>query len=1082
MTTEALEPPKRPVKDDPDNEASPDVVMELDPLTTAADDDTSTDDNILDSTSAAIEAPRFEISNAEEKRVPVAPESILDLNKSEQDEAENGSVASNVVNTPGTKPEDAGQKQLDANANATEAPMSNEHNMLSDRSEEDIEQEIKGLIKEKDSLQCRESDDHWTAQDAERLQWVRDRMERLKAMLEPDLHQAKAAVKCFGHNQLPKSSTPVKKTKKTAGSKRKLEASANDSPVAKKPRAHQKLTKGEMRAKDFVLKSIFDQMNGETEESFNSDAMKNLEPISKAPLRLREHLKAIQAAGLRVPHAKPEIVKAHAKALGGLSQAFRKIVSPWVADGDGEKTVEDFKWQITGMRHPLHHHQLVAAANMGIIERDEEKDSITKFALRSGFLFDHMGYGKTLETLACIVSNPPKGKRSVNGTFTTLVVVPKSAADQWVNEVKNHCTDLTVERYHKDQDVSKHSQQDALSTDILIVTYDELRTAHKRVDQKKVSKSLLFQSKFHRICLDESHRIKSPGSETFKVCMKLKSKHKWCLTGTPIQNGVFEIYAPLKFIGHPLVKDFSDFKKKYLGGRGGKGLPTEGPRYSELSRITEAIMIVRSPSHSFLGCPLVSLPETHATMVGVDLSREEEVIQEYIDKHIKAHIDQKAAEQPTTGVRDTEEGDKADMPSEEMSLNSLKYVLLRKRQCVASPALLEGLVKAGIWTLQHVECMKKEVQKNGMAETPFIDMFEQWVKEPKSCKLSSGERKVLAKMQTAWCAQCLQPPTEPQVSGCGHYWCKRCVERSIRFSKFESPNENPQCPRCFKDIGAYHPCSPPLNTGSRMTKAGKPRLRGDDYNCFQPKDDSESTLMRIVDAHPSVPQSSKMKAILKQIQEWQQEAEDDKIIVFTNFIGVIRLLGRILQENSIEFLYFVGEMTAEQRQEAISTFKTAGEVKVLVSEHPSPPNPFLLAIPSLITFKIMSLQCGSESLNITEANRLILVDPWFNRSVESQAIARVYRIGQTKVTHAVRILAKDTIDDRIYEMQENKLSQMAGSLQEFHAERGLGARALRKLLGDRWKANGDDKHGSDDETDFDFVVRDDDSEDGDYEE
>lgn len=58
---------------------------------------------------------------------------------------------------------------------------------------------------------------------------------------------------------------------------------------------------------------------------------------------------------------------------------------------------------------------------------------------------------------------------------------------------------------------------------------------------------------------------------------------------------------------------------------------------------------------------------------------------------------------------------------------------------------------------------------------------------------------------------------------------------------------------------------------------------------------------------------------------------------------------------------------------------------------------------------------------------------------------------------------------------------MEGSLQEFHADKGLGARALRKLLGDNWKAKGDDNYGSDDEADFDFVVNDDDSEDGDYE-
>lgn len=131
--------------------------------------------------------------------------------------------------------------------------------------------------------------------------------------------------------------------------------------------------------------------------------------------------------------------------------------------------------------------------------------------------------------------------------------------------------------------------------------------------------------------------------------------------------------------------------------------------------------------------------------------------------------------------------------------------------------------------------------------------------------------------------------------------------------------------------------------------------------------------------------------------------------------------------------------------------------------------------------KLMSMKCGSESLNLTAGNRIIILDLWWNRSTESQAIARVYRIGQTKVTHAARILAKNTIDDKIYQLQEKKLEQMAGSLQEFHAEKGLGARGLRRLLGDRWKIKGDDDYGSDNETESDFVVKDDDSEDGDYE-
>lgn len=970
MTSEALNPPKRKVNDNSSHEEIPGAVMDLKPSTSAAGGDTadaqSIANDILKSTTDTVGASEVGTPNTQENHAHMAPESTFDQqklmdqdhNKTESDEFDNGSVASTAVHPPSAKLEDAGQEQSDANTDVTKAIIDksqpntastltiDQHNMLANLSEDDLEKDMKDLIKEENILQSRESESCWTPQDAERLQSVRDRMQQLDEVLQKrGLPQAKAAVNCFGHNQLPKSSMPANKTRKAHDpKKRKLDAAKNDGPVAKKPRTH-KPTKGQIKAVDFVTKGAFNQMTGETEESFNADAVKDLEPISKAPVRIREHLKAIQAAGLRLPHAKSEIVKAHAKALGGISQAFRTIVSPWVADGEGEKTVEDFKWQIAGMRHPLHHHQLVAAGNMSTIEKDDENDSTTKFGLRSGFLYDHMGYGKTLETLACIVSNPPRGKRSMNGSSTTLVVVPKSAAKQWVDEVENHCTDLKATLYNKDLDATKSSRQHALSADILIVTYDQLRSTRRRVEEKKIPKSLLFEAKFYRVILDESHRIKNPSSELFKVCLKLKSKHKWCLTGTPIQNGVFEIYAPLKFLGHPLVGEFSEFKEKYLGGRGGCSLPTEGPRYPELGRILEPVMIMRRPGHSFLGRPLVSLPESHASLVDVELSREEEVIQEFVDEYIGAYLKKKTMKPTKTpdrrGKGKTQTVDEA---SEEFSAKSLYEVLLRKRQAVASPALLENLVKGGIWTLDQIKSMKHEVQKHGIADTPFIDLFETWIKEPRLPKLPSGGRKAaaaMAMMEAAKCTQCrkfLSEETEPQESECGCRWHKQCLERLIGFLKYSKPGEEPQCIGCEREIGAGRPCSllPMDDAGSQRGKAGRARLRGDDYNSFQPQDSSGSTLMQIVDASSAVPQSSKMKAVLKQIQDWHQEARDDKVIVFSNFIGATRLLGRALQDNGIEFLYFIGEMDDDQRQSAISAFKTVSDIKVLVSRRSQP--------------------------------------------------------------------------------------------------------------------------------------------------
>lgn len=926
---------------------------------------------IADVSPGAIDVSTIDVPNKEGDVVVGALEPALDkerlvdenYNKPSLQPAsfgvDNSSDASTLTKVPRAKLEDAHQEHPhdtidDAEAavgkssanTANPLPM-NQDDMFCDRSDDDIDKEMKSLIHEEELLQHRQSESYWTDQDAMRLQWVHERMELLdNVWASRTVPQARAAAKCLGHNELPQSHMPVRGTKKsTASNKRKSEASTDDNPVVKKPRTSTKPTKGQKQAVDFVTKSMFNQMSGETDESLNADAMKNLESISKAPTLIREHLKAIQAAGLELPNAKPEIIKAHAKALGGISRAFSTIVSPWVTEGDGKKTIDDFKWQITGMRYPLHHHQLVAAGNMSTIEKDNENDGSTKFALLSGLLYDHMGYGKTIETLACILSNSPRGKRSFNGSWTTLVVVPKSAAEQWADEVKIHCTNVTATVYDKGSEASKEKWRKELASDILIITYDQLRVSHQRFEGKKKPKSWLFESKFYRVVLDEAHKIKNPKSEIFGICLKLKSKHKWCLTGTPIQNGVSEIFAPLKFLGHPMAEDFSDFKSKYLGGRGGKDLPTEGPRYSDLSRLLEPIMIMRTPGHSFLGCALVSLPETHALLSHVTLSREEEIIQEYIDKHMRAYLTKKAAGQtkekkPGRPRKNTSQA--AGVPSEKLSWQSLNEVLMRKRQSVASPALLENLVKGGIWTLDQVRSMRDEVHKTGIVDTPFIDLFEKWIKEPKSRDYSSGNRKVdelQAQAGTTVCAQCLKPhseETEPQESDCGHIWCKRCLEGTISFLKYIKPDQDPQCPRCLQAIGASRPCSllPTISDRSRKSKIRRSRLRGDDYNGFQPRDESGSTLFRILDtASPAIPLSSKMKAVLKQIQDWEVEAKEDKIIVFSQFIGFSRLLGRVLQDNGIDFLFFVGEMDDDQRQQAKLTFKEHSEVKVLVSTH-----------------------------------------------------------------------------------------------------------------------------------------------------
>ncbi len=76
------------------------------------------------------------------------------------------------------------------------------------------------------------------------------------------------------------------------------------------------------------------------------------------------------------------------------------------------------------------------------------------------------------------------------------------------------------------------------------------------------------------------------------------------------------------------------------------------------------------------------------------------------------------------------------------------------------------------------------------------------------------------------------------------------------------------------------------------------------------------------------------------------------------------------------------------------------------------------------------MRCGGQALNLTAANRVISVDQWWNTAMETQAFGRVHRIGQEKETHFAKIVVKNSIDERLVQMQEEKARVIARALGE----------------------------------------------------
>ena len=125
----------------------------------------------------------------------------------------------------------------------------------------------------------------------------------------------------------------------------------------------------------------------------------------------------------------------------------------------------------------------------------------------------------------------------------------------------------------------------------------------------------------------------------------------------------------------------------------------------------------------------------------------------------------------------------------------------------------------------------------------------------------------------------------------------------------------------------------------------------------------------------------------------------EKVIVFSTFWTALKEFGEGLKHlMHIHPISVQGSMDIEYRQSMIKTFKTS-------SVHPV----------MLLTFQI-----GAEGMNLTEANHIIFLDSWWSPSVSRQAIARSLRIGQTKPVHVYKFRMKNSIEERVHEIVQNK--------------------------------------------------------------
>jgi len=165
----------------------------------------------------------------------------------------------------------------------------------------------------------------------------------------------------------------------------------------------------------------------------------------------------------------------------------------------------------------------------------------------AGILADDMGLGKTIQTLAYIASEKEQGRL----TKPVLVVAPTSLMYNWQNEAAKFCPTLTVVLLHGQ---ARKQHFDAVAgADLVLTTYALLPR----------DKDELLQHAYHTVILDEAQYIKNSKSKFNSVACQLKSDHRFCLTGTPLENHLGELWSLYNFLMPGVLGTENQFRQFY---------------------------------------------------------------------------------------------------------------------------------------------------------------------------------------------------------------------------------------------------------------------------------------------------------------------------------------------------------------------------------------------------------------------------------------------------------------------------------------------------------------------------------------
>ncbi|EED22112.1 DNA excision repair protein (Rad5), putative [Talaromyces stipitatus ATCC 10500] len=656
-----------------------------------------------------------------------------------------------------------------------------------------------------------------------------------------------------------------------------------------------------------------------------------------------------------------------------------------------------------------------------------------------GILADEMGLGKTIEMMSLVHTNretpaAPSSmdelhRQSMSATgivaapYTTLVVAPTSLLAQWESEAQKASAPGTMKTliyYGSDRSTNLKtlcSRANGINAPNVIVTsygvvLSEFRSFVTQGQHNPAAHIGLFSLEFFRVILDEAHLIKNRLSKSARACYELNAIHRWVLTGTPIVNRLEDLFSLVRFLKVEPWSNFS-FWKTFIT------VPFESKDYVRALNVVQSVLeplvlrrtkTMQTPE----GEALVPLPPRTVTIEEVELSEDERAIYDLVYYRAKRTFN-----------------DNVEAGTLMKSYSTIFAQILRLRQTCCHPILTRN--KAIVADEEDAALAADAVNemKDDMDLQELIDRFTKSTESSSTAQSQDTASRftthALRQIQNDTSAECPicseEPLIEPAVTGCWHSACKKCLENYIRHQ-----TDKGELPRCFS-------CRAPVTRHDifEVIRYQSPSSTPDEIDTSTPPTSSQPapriSLRRIYPLSPSAHTSAKIHALITHLLKLPPNS---KSVVFSQFTSFLDLIGPQLTKAGLTHLRLDGSMPQKARAEVLRQFNRTEIYEELESDedapkdggasatHSKPPQPS----PSIL---LISLRAGGVGLNLTAANNVFMMDPWWSFAVEAQAIDRVHRMGQLREVSVTRFVVKDSIEVRMLRVQERKMN-IAGSL------------------------------------------------------